>query len=94
MDENEAKADKKESFPEREVRIMHAWKDNHIFESLSRLRKERMPTFFTTGLHLRPDFHIMATSCRAPSRTSSHATKPCVAAMFVVSGVGTATVYR
>ena len=49
MDETEAKADKKESFPEREERILKGWKANQIFEKTLKATEDKPPYVFYDG---------------------------------------------
>lgn len=49
MEENEAKAEKKETFPEREERILASWKANHIFEKTLIANEGKDPYVFYDG---------------------------------------------
>ena len=54
MEENEVKAEKKESFPEREERILASWKANRIFEKTLEATEGKNPYVFYDG----PPFEI------------------------------------
>ena len=84
---------KRETFPEREKRIIEFWDSQDILEKTVQNRKKDLSLAFMMDLHLPPVFLIMDTCLPEQLKMSSCAIKSCKAFLFpaALDGIATAS---